>query len=699
MNDQKRDAHGKLLLVARWLCLPTLALAGLTLLLGLGAVLGGARHASDSAVSSALFSVFLASILAAGLPMLVFVRDCGAGSLSRWLHALGGLSMLLSLTLTTGAIWKSVGAVELHRWRIERVMRHLSLEKANASVIRHGDTVVGVRLETEFALAQDVALDSVGANVAQAMRNVNLRTMDVSVRYAPSAFYYHAPDPVTHEGKPIGGVQLGRGRYVASQVLWLAGLRRLDGDEAPCKHDTLLTSETVRQALHETRSARWMVATSVPVPSGAFFARANSLLWHADVPVRFEIDGDSWLAGYESLALPTCAERQAAKDAMHLQKRMGDFFAGRLSAQQSAGIMVDILCANDDVPLRSLLDRGVPDIPLYAAAVRCAADKRRPEIFSLLGAHLVAHPDDAKMHCHQLEGLHEAHASEKLKEFARAGLPVNCDGPNGPSWRHGLKTIHSPHHHTAEEVQGDAHWIRMLVAAKVPVCETPPGKLTALQQAVLSGAVETIDAWLDAGCDTSARPPVSVATSRKDLGKYSARLLWQLRRHPSNRARNWYRLSLDPNVNDRVTQRMGLPDKTELNTPFPGLGGMVPLHELYADVLASPRLLRMLVDRGARLDAAGGVPLSDDDTTRPGATVPSRSWFLPGYFASAATGVDVVAALDVLTDAEMKTLLRPVDIATGKAGLLMPRFEAQATAADLGQYLCRRRLRTCATQS
>jgi hypothetical protein len=124
-------------------------------------------------------------------------------------------------------------------------------------------------------------------------------------------------------------------------------------------------------------------------------------------------------------------------------------------------------------------------------------------------------------------------------------------------------------------------------------------------------------------------------------------------------------------------QRIGGVTDEEIRRITPGTGVSVLARAMYIDT--SPKLLRYLVDRGARLDAADSE---------------GRSWYWSGYAKRVPMNEQMFAALDVLGVDELRTLIKPVVLLTGQPGKAMERV-AERTPGSLGAYLCRRGAISC----
>ncbi|MBL8486651.1 MAG: hypothetical protein JNK22_06165 [Rhodocyclaceae bacterium] len=691
----RRTPYARFLTVLRILYLPAVVAAGLIGLIAFVAILGGARHASGQAVGQALGGVLAVGVLAVGLPMLVFVPDRGPGSLVRFLHGLGALGLAAVLGLSGFALWKQLGEPWWNRLQVEHRLANLSLAHARAVPIEVGGTLVGVQLEAEFALARDVALDRVGAPVAEAMRSLRIEVADPKV-FANPFSHHQEPVAVTRDGQPVGGTLLPAGRYRATQVRWLVGVHALAGDEAPCTDAKEPAAAHRRESVTAADAVRWVVAAAHADSGNSLIYRSGGVIWQArSAPLDLRIDGSAWLAGFDSLPLPTCEARQAALEAARLRARMDAFFANRLPPGEASQVLHAMLCADGIDPLRELVAHGIPHQPIYAMAMRCMEERRRPEMLEVLGERLVVHPEDQAMHCSALRGLHRGLAVDRLRALARAGLPIDCATPTGGAWREGLQP-RSPAHTAPEELAREIEWIRLLVEHKVPVCAQPVAGPNVWQRAVVGGTVEHLAAWLDAGCNPAQRADPATS-AQPGWENYSARLLWLLRRHqvrnPS--AREWPRLSDNAELNASVTRRLGLPDARELNTPFARRGGVVPLHDFASEALAAPRLLRELVDLGARLDAASDAAAEIFGANRSYTDGPG-SWFRPGYRREGIPNIHTEAALDVLTAQELRTLFSPVNLTTGRPAPPMPQATDFANAPyGLAYYLCKRNIQAC----
>ena len=691
----RRTSYGRFLLVARILYLPGLLLVGLTALMGFAALLAGARHASEGAINQAFAMITGYAVAAIALPLLLFIPDRGPGRFVRWLHGAGALCLAIALGFSGTLMWKAMGEEAFKRWQIKNRLANLTMTQAGAEPIRVGETLIGVRLNVEFALANDVTLDQLGSPVARAMRSLKIQTTDATLHAFP---FSHFPGlvTVTHNGQPARGEHLPAGRYQVSQTVWLAGLRVLEGDETPCKDSGESARTDRRNEVIAADKAQWIVTAAQK--QGDLWSSMNhgpnSVLWQArSAPLDLRIDGRAWLASFDALPLPVCRVREEELKAARQRERIEAFYGNRLSSSEANQVLHSIFCADDIKPLHELVARGIPRQTIYRAAMRCAYEKRRPEILEILGPRLTAHPEDVTEHCSSLEGLHRTLDVERLRALTRAGLPINCKTARGDAWRNGLNT-RTPGDTKPEEIARETEWIRLLAEQKIPVCERPQTGLTLLQRAVVSGSVESIAAWLDAGCDPAERADPATSTE-PGWHNYSARLLWFLRRHqirnPS--VREWPRLSGDSGLNTRVTRRLGPPEAHELNTPFARRGGVVPLHDFVVHVLASPRMLRELVDLGARLDAA-----SDSKARIIGIngvySIEPTSWFVPGY-THGSLNADFWVALDVLTPQELRTLITPVNLTTGKPSTAMPQLTNFESPSSLGHYFCKRKMQTC----
>jgi len=685
-------AYARMLLTARWLYLPVLLVIGSLFLFSFVSVLAGARHASGTSVGLAAGGMLLVALLLAGLPLLLFVADQGEGTRSRSQHLIGGLSLLVSLVVGVSQLWTAIGMPALQRWRAERALQNLSISAAKADPIRVGDVIVGARLHVDLALANDVALDAVGRPVLDAMGSLRLASA-TDAPLAASAFAVGTKyGQVTRGGEPVIGATLIRGSYQYDQTILFAGMRWMDGQDAPCKVVADVDTPFIHDALRQVDGKRWLMKTSVPPPASfsSGFRRPDKVFWQAaSAPLEFDGPGAAWPATLAALPVMTCDAQRAATEATRQQKQLEDFRAGKLPASETQRLVGELLCADDAARVKALATLELPNVPLYAVATRCAREKQRPEILSALGTRLVAHADDEKLHCQQLIGAHSAHDAERLRQFAASGLPVDCNARPGRAWHRGLEKTAPPKPIPGAEIEREVQWIRALIATKVPVCEFDQKFSFVLQHAVLKSSAEALNAWLDAGCDPAARTHPDVI-AQKDPSNYSARLLWQLRVH--RRASDPFKLpiSTDPVVNADIDKRMGLPDAKELNTPFPQRGGVVFLHDYAFEVLAAPQLLRLLVDRGARLDAAASEFKEALDSPRQ-----NLSWFAPGYHPLNQTNIDVQAALNVLSHAEMRKLLTPVVLTTGQPGARMTLLDDDHNTFNLRAYLCGRKLRAC----
>jgi hypothetical protein len=679
-------AYARWLRVARLVYIPVAVLVLIAAAGALALVLAGSRHASGGALTSAFGIIAAVTVLCLGLPLLLFVPARG-GPLSRLLHLVGGLALVWTLGGATWLGWLTFGESTWAAWRTGRLLASISLERVSTTPVRVGDAVVGVRFETDFRLAHAIAPGRDASSVAEALRGAGLARDGGSAAGYPFSGS-GSPAVLLRGGAPISAADgIPAGSLRMARVLWLAGLDQLPGDDEPCKDAASFAQPYIRAALEKTDASGWIVRAVVRGEGLTLITSPGRVVWEVkSAPFTLPIDARAWLAGYEALPVPTCEVRKAALDAVRANERQRQLIAGTLPKWDVERALMTGLCSGD---LAALAPRAASDLPtprVYEAAWRCADEARRPEILRLLGERIASREEDRVAHCDLLSMLHDGHDADRLMLLVRAGLPILCDGVRANLWASGVGRT-ARRLGTPDEIAREIAWIRVVGRTPGFQCSPAWDGLNPLQIAVLNKTVDVVAAWLDAGCDPAARPDPATS-DQPNWSSHSARMMWMLRRHPS-KLREWLPLSDDAALNAAVSRRMGGPDAAELNTPFARRGGRVPLHDFANDALWSPALLREMVDRGARLDAASHAPALPFLPMGPTES-PAGSWFHPGYRSA---GLDLDRILAPLTTQELRRLITPVDLTTGRPMPPLPQI-LDEQGSELGAVLCRRKVIT-----
>ena len=221
-------------------------------------------------------------------------------------------------------------------------------------------------------------------------------------------------------------------------------------------------------------------------------------------------------------------------------------------------------------------------------------------------------------------------------------------------------------------------WLRTLVRLGMAPCLQTPSGVTLLQKAAAGAAPEQIEFLLDAGCDPGVLPVPGAVESGPPFA--SARLGWLLRvRGFFYRDHEMRPPPLPADAAARISKRLGDVTDEELQRVHPqsGVTGALLIAAQkgpgwHAD--GNAELIAWLGSRGVRMDAADEAGFS---------------WYYRGHTVQTGQPMKDHRVLDGLSDLQLRQLLAPVNLATGRAGQPLDASK-DMSAGGLGEYLCRR---------
>lgn len=387
-------------------------------------------------------------------------------------------------------------------------------------------------------------------------------------------------------------------------------------------------------------------------------------------PVAYPYDHAAWQRQLEALPIETCAmrderERRAQAEA-GARRKVDDYLDGRTPWADNP--FRNAVCAHDVAAMREVLRIGQPRFPVSGIIADCGIDSRHPEIFDTLFPMAYANETDRAGYCHLIHKLLEQRDEASLKRLHALGLPVVC-----PDFGHIAKVLSS-----GAEGPQKLTWMRTLVGLGMDPCLATPGGVTMLQMAARGAAPEKIEFLLDAGCDPSRLPVLGHSQSGPPFA--SAPLAWLLR------VRGFLYLPgetrpppLAADVVERISRRLGEVTDEELRRVHPQSGVSGPL--LIAaqrgegwSAAGNAELVAWLAARGVRMDAANAFGFS---------------WYMRGYSHTTGKPLKGHEVLDSLSVAQLRQMLKPVNLASGKPGKPLDAAKDMSDGG-LGAYLCRR---------
>lgn len=651
-----------------------LPLAGLFLLVAFGALLAGARHAN---VGGAMMGLLGVGALLLVIPFGVFVPRHWRGS-SAW-HGVGALVAILGMALAVPNLWDNAGQPWLRGRAFERQMATVQMGPPRIEPLRIGEVTAGLRTRVVFRLSKPIRLTSYDHDrpaLAQLLSGVRLVPASGTTPWpfeAPSKLRISQGGVPLPDARLSSGATLEAGEYQVEFDTWLTGLRQYPGEDAPC------VSEGPREARSEAAlAAAREVTLRVEATARSEHLRAFGRRVHRmeSAPLVHAYDHADWLRQLAALPLERCVERDARqareREAAAARKKFEDYLAGR--APWNDNPLYQAVCAHDPAEVRRVLALGTPRMAFSGMLSHCGIDASKPEIFDLLFPLAQARAEDRDGYCRLLLQRFLVRKDEaSLGRLRRLGLPVACGDYELFQWLLGYS---SEHPIPAEQ---RLPWLRRLTELGMDPCLASPSGLTLLQRAAHYARPEYLEFLLDAGCDPAALQALDVPTT---FGPpfMSAQLAWLMR--VRGYWRNVFeqpRERLPPEVVERLSRRIGDVSQHELTRfhPKTGVGGPLLITEQrewgrLANLDAA--LIAWMGSRGLRMDAANSIGLS---------------WYARGYKDTGGQLPKGHDMLDSLSVEQLRQLIKPVNLATGKPGKPLEAAK-DMSQGGLGEYLCRR---------
>jgi hypothetical protein len=666
-----------LLSIARGLALLASALVGVVALAAAVLVIAGSRHASGPGPWGFLGFV-LAVVLLAVPPLALLVPRHHPSALT-W-HAVGLVGLGLALMVSLPLAYSTFLAPWLDDWQQQRAGSQVSW--VDLTLAPHADPAgpQGVRGRATFRVKADLPITGHSVDV--------LRLMMAPQLVVTQPQHWQVFDPqlrelrVLHGGQPVQAQlqqlashvydpprgRLNAGDYVVEFVLWYRGVRSTDGGPALCGDQ--LVSDQAWQAMPAQLTLQLQLQSD---------ATRRSRLWGSESGLRLAgpqqpwvYDHAAWQSRLAAMNLETCDARLRRLNSERAAREREDYLAGRLDGDKDP--LRQAACNGSAAALQAVIAQGVPQRDIGPIFRECSVRPDKPEHYLLLMTLAYQqNPQAGGSYCRQLDEPLRRRELPALQRLVAAGLPPLCPGRDHfDALMHSERGVLFP---AARRIE----WLQQVAAtAKLPLCQPAPDGTTLLQRAARREGPEVLNFLLQQGCEPARLPALG---GQGEAGAdWSAALAWHVRRQ------GWVKPSLDawpaPQL-QVVSHRLGPVRREELTRVDPGTGLAGPLlftlpYTLRAPAL-HPGLVTWLAQQGAPMDAANAL---------------GRSWYVDAYRGDTALPPLDHRALDGLSTAQLRRLVRPRHLGTGAAGVPPDGLDGQQPD-DLGSYLCRRGAGPC----
>jgi hypothetical protein len=294
-------------------------------------------------------------------------------------------------------------------------------------------------------------------------------------------------------------------------------------------------------------------------------------------------------------------------------------------------------------------------------------------MFDLMMSVLYARESERRSYCRLLEPWLRLRQPAPLERLHALGLPVMC--ATVQNFRALLNVTYSDPPAPGTVL---VPWMTQLEHLGADLCEASVSDNNLLQHAIGAYDADVVAWLLDRHCDPALLPTLDNSEG-DDKVWMSARMKWRLRTFAAQRTDVGHALTapIDATAWERLQARIGEVSPQEFTrVDARGLRSVIIL--VGEPAFGDPRVLAWLAAHGARLDASG------ED---------GYGWYAPGYtnfhFISAPPQV-----LDVLSDDQLRQVMHPVNVVTGRAGRAFDRMSDRGPGT-LGSYLCQRKAIPC----